>query len=437
MTDIKEALKDVRLFVALPCFGGQMYAKTVAGLLELQSMLMKLDVSEVTTHFIDGESLITRARNAYVHAFFKTECTHLLSIDADIAFRAQDVIGMLLAGKDCVCGAYPRKELDWPRIRQAALRHDEPITDYAASFVLNRLVSETEDGAVMVPDKGCVPIKDAATGFLMTTRRLMFDMCYAYPETRHISDGRGTYGEPIHALFDTGIVDNIYQSEDWMFSHRVRQMGETVWLYLPAKLGHIGKYEYQGNLLTTFEPVNDAETEYSLPEQNRPEYAARMLERYHWAAARIKGKRIANACAGPGYGMPILAANGAEVTNFDRSEECERIATERGWVPFVKCDVSAMSFDEYDALVSIETAEHLPDPIAWLRQVSPSVTELMLSVPCVPTRHKNKFHRHDFSYQEVINIVRAMGWTVLEHQKQCDDVIMLYAVRGAMAKAAA
>ncbi len=205
-------------------------------------------------------------------------------------------------------------------------------------------------------------------------------------------------------------------------------MGGKIWCLLHAPLVHHGSYGYQGNLFEHLVDWRKYQTlENSLPENDAD--AEGMLGRYEWVAKRLEGRRIANACSGPGYGMPILQRKGAEVVNFDRDDECERICNERGWLPFVKCDVTTQNFDGFDSLCTTETIEHLEDPIAWLRNLAPSVREIGLTCPSIPTMHKNRFHCHDFSYNEVLNIFRALGWTIVDHACQRGDVVMVHARR--------
>jgi hypothetical protein len=45
--------------------------------------------------FMMNESLITRARNALAHNFLKTDCSHLMFIDADIRFNPADIPPMI------------------------------------------------------------------------------------------------------------------------------------------------------------------------------------------------------------------------------------------------------------------------------------------------------------------------------------------------------
>ena len=59
-----------------------------------------------------NESLITRARNLLAHTFLQSNSTHLMFIDADIGFNANDIISMINVDKDIICGIYPKKEIN-------------------------------------------------------------------------------------------------------------------------------------------------------------------------------------------------------------------------------------------------------------------------------------------------------------------------------------
>ena len=63
--------------------------------------------------FLFNESLITRARNLLTHNFLNSQASHLFFIDSDIKFSANDVLSMISADKDVICGVYPKKEINW------------------------------------------------------------------------------------------------------------------------------------------------------------------------------------------------------------------------------------------------------------------------------------------------------------------------------------
>jgi hypothetical protein len=51
-----------------------------------------------------NESLITRARNGMAYDFMQSDATHLMFIDADITFDPKDIVRMIDADKDIICG---------------------------------------------------------------------------------------------------------------------------------------------------------------------------------------------------------------------------------------------------------------------------------------------------------------------------------------------
>lgn len=444
-----QAGKQIRLLVATPAYGGMVHADYMRGVLKLQRLCQEQGIA-MALWLGKGESLVQRARNCYVHDFLKGNYTHLLSVDADISFEPQVVMAMLATGHEMVCCAYPKKGLDWEAIERAARRWESDPWRFAARYAVNpmpEIADESgtgEDGRpyfTFNAENFCIPIRDAATGFLLTTREAILEMCYAMPETLHISDTEQTKGEAMFALFDCEIERGTmrYLSEDYLFSRRWQRMGKKVWMYIGpfCDLGHIGSYEFRGDPYAQFEPVGiergELASESGLPEDQRPLHTGLMLERYQWAAHHLKGaKLIADAACGPGYGVQVLSrATGARVVGWDRDAANIKIARDRGFGEAEQVDdIAIESFDGYDAICTLETIEHLPDPVAWLRGLSPTVTRLALSCPCIPTKHRNVHHLHDFTYDEVLRILQALGWTVRDHMCQCKDTILVYAERG-------
>ena len=70
---------------------------------------------------IGNESLITRARNTLVQLFMDGDYTHLLFIDADLAFNPESVLRMVDFNKDVVTGVYPRKTIDWTKVKNKVI----------------------------------------------------------------------------------------------------------------------------------------------------------------------------------------------------------------------------------------------------------------------------------------------------------------------------
>ncbi|MBS4050726.1 MAG: hypothetical protein KGZ69_05945 [Methylomonas sp.] len=209
-----------------PMYGGmctEAYFKSCIG---LQSALIQTGV-EYDWYTGVNESLVTRARNACVHAFLKdTAYRYMMFIDADIGFAADDVAKLWNLQAPVAVAAYAMKTPAMPKL---------------SAWVDGRLVGGLDKF------KEPVAVDYAGTGFMMISRDCLEKMCAAYPETRHME---GPKGEERFALFDTEIVEDggkrFYASEDYLFCRRWRKLGGEVLLEPTIRLQHMGSFAYEG-----------------------------------------------------------------------------------------------------------------------------------------------------------------------------------------------
>ena len=133
-------MNEKYLFVATPMYGGMCHGSYAGSMFQLGTLCMNAGVSLQYAQLMN-ESLITRARDSLAHDFLLTECTHLMFVDSDIGFEAEDVLTMLATDKDIVCGLYPRKEIDWINVAAAARRGVAPdeLHQHTGALVVNTL----------------------------------------------------------------------------------------------------------------------------------------------------------------------------------------------------------------------------------------------------------------------------------------------------------
>jgi 2-polyprenyl-3-methyl-5-hydroxy-6-metoxy-1,4-benzoquinol methylase len=427
--------KPRHLLVATPCYGGMTTSTFASTLVGLSESCHAAGVG-FTVRLSVNESLIPRARNRLVHRFLMSDCTHLLFFDADQGIDGNDIIEMMDLDLDIVGAPVPMKAINWEAVREAAIRHEPNIELSGPQFAFNLV----NDGATMEVVDGCIEVRTVGTGCMLVKREVIERMIEAHPETMYVSDSSGDIGQPMHALFDTQIDHSNplaprYLSEDYTFCYRWRAMGGKVHLYLKPKVTHQGSYVFRGDVGRMFDPPPAHEWD-DIPSlaENNPQREFHLF-RYKWAAEHIFGLIVANAACGSGYGTPILAAGVPDrtVVGFDRSDDALAINAEKGYGHAIKCDIEAQNFSGYDVLVSLETFEHLKDPVSWLKVLSPDVKELVLSVPIIPTKHNNEHHLADYTEGEILNVLKALGWKVVDKAKQAEfvpnAVLLVYAVR--------
>ncbi|HEV3320538.1 MAG TPA: methyltransferase domain-containing protein [Solirubrobacteraceae bacterium] len=94
----------------------------------------------------------------------------------------------------------------------------------------------------------------------------------------------------------------------------------------------------------------------------------RHLAVYEWIAARVSGLRVIDMACGEGYGSDVLAHVAAEVVGVDANPEAHEHARLRYRRPNLRFerDLVETFSTPADAVVFLQTIEHLQDPVAVL-----------------------------------------------------------------------
>ena len=253
-----EELRKRKIFIATPMYGGMclgQYCKSTADL----AMLAANYQMTIQFFYLYNESLITRARNYLVDEFLRSECTHMMFIDADIGFDPNDVVALSViaeegSDKEIVCGPYPKKCISWEKIKRAvdkgfADKNPNDLDKYVGDYVFNPVQGDAE---IRLDEP--VEVLEGGTGFMMIQRSAFEKYAKAYPEYSYKPDHARTKHfdgtREILAYFDC-IIDpetKRYLSEDYMFCQQARKAGIKVWLCPWMKLEHTGTMVFGGSL---------------------------------------------------------------------------------------------------------------------------------------------------------------------------------------------
>jgi hypothetical protein len=240
-----------KIFIATPMYGGLCVGGYTVGLLNSVQEFMRNGMQMYYAHMVN-ESLITRARNTLAYDFLDTDATHLMFIDADITFNPADIISMVKADKDIICGLYPKKEMNWKTVAEAVKSGVEyqDLPSYTGSFVVN-LVGDAAQATGDVNEP--MEIDNGGTGFMLIKRNVFETLkptVPTYTNDQILIVDKNPVKKIIHEFFATSIdeVSNRLLSEDYHFCKIARQAGFKVYAAPWANLSHSGTYNFSGTL---------------------------------------------------------------------------------------------------------------------------------------------------------------------------------------------
>lgn len=244
---MEESCSVPHIVIATPCFGGMVTQGYMMSILQLMQ-LAGPNSFQLNIALLGSDALITRSRAVLVSNFLAVRgATHLLFIDADIAFEPEQVLRLLRADKDFAVALYPIKSIDWDAA-PGRLMNGETLASAGLSYV-GTLLDEPE----RVTDGDFATAYYAGTGFQLIRRSVFERLIAAHPElhftTVHTQARSRPANHNLCALFDPLIEPDtgIYLSEDFAFCHRWRAIGGNIWLDTKSQLTHIGPDHFRGN----------------------------------------------------------------------------------------------------------------------------------------------------------------------------------------------
>ena len=154
-----------------------------------------------------------------------------------------------------------------------------------------------------------------------------------------------------------------------------------------------------------------------VPEENY--WYRRHLAVYRWIAARCGGLRVVDMACGEGYGSAVLAEHATEVTGVDANPEAHEHARLRYGRPGLRFERGLVEeWDDgapWDAIVFLQTIEHVNDPAAMLRRfgrlLAPggvayvSTPNRLTLAPAGADRSDNPWHVREYTPEEYRDLV--------------------------------
>jgi hypothetical protein len=253
-----------KLYILTPCYGGVCNVDYMTSLMDTVKLFNDFNIPLVV-EFCRSDSLITRARNNLIaKAMSDKDTTNIIFIDNDINWEPFDILKLLISGKSLIGGAYPLKHYEWKNLSSSNI---ESIMNRKKKSLLNDKMSDEDylrcnmvkyninylSDTVQI-EANMVKVRHLATGFMMIAREVIESMFDSHPSLKYVDDvGFLNEQQNVYAysLFDCGIEDGHYLSEDWLFCNRWNQMNGDIFLDVSINLNHIGQETFKGSYLSS------------------------------------------------------------------------------------------------------------------------------------------------------------------------------------------
>jgi hypothetical protein len=245
--EVDELLKNAKILIATPCYGGACSTEYMLSMTKLAAMSAQYGIN-VGIQTVSNESIVSRARNILVSCFLSDpEATHLMFIDADIGFNPNDVLKLVLRDKDIVAGTYPQKKLNWENIQTSASSGAsiEEIKLSSLTYTYGKRNPDQTLSTDGVLDKTkLIEADGVGTGFVMIKRNVFETLQKYIPDEWYINE---TTKEKVYEFFSTGIdkINRISIGEDWLFCYQWKALGGQVWVDGSINLKHIGTHVFE------------------------------------------------------------------------------------------------------------------------------------------------------------------------------------------------
>ncbi len=206
-----------KLFIATPAFSGKVNVTYAVALADTHTLLASKGIlTQICIH--SSGSLLVAERNRLNKAFLKTDCTHMLCIDADLGWPPEAVLAMLSYDLDFVGGSYPAR--------------GENIFLFRPEY--------NENGSIITNEKNLLKMKYIPAGFMLIKRCVIEKLHEVFAHEYFKPKNPDEAHEDGFCIFNTEVRNGEFWGEDFVFCRKVRECGFNIWVDPLIEFDHNG-----------------------------------------------------------------------------------------------------------------------------------------------------------------------------------------------------
>jgi hypothetical protein len=210
-----------KVMIATPCNDGKVCLEYALSLCDTIKFCGANGI-EICPVFLGNESILQIARNDLIKIAFDAG-VDMIWIDADMQWNPSWILELISHEEDIIAGT-ARKKTDL----------EETYAVKISDFTLH--------------DNGLMKCEGIGTAFLKMSNRAV-DSIYLSSEvfTHH--------GKECRNVFECGVIDGDFYSEDILLCKKLKRLGFDIWLDPKMTCGHIGNKNYIGDLKQFIERI--------------------------------------------------------------------------------------------------------------------------------------------------------------------------------------
>ena len=226
-----------KVYIAMPCYG-DMKVETCVSLIDTFSAL---GGSGVECRFKSVKSsLVTHGSNLLTAGFLDSGFDYMLFVDADVEFKPEAVMRMLVPEKDIICTPYRNKEDPW-------------ISRYSVKF--------EDKNNIKILEWDLVEIEEGPAGLMLIHRSVFEKLMDKHPElkvnfnkatrekmNKEIGAVEDAINRYMYNFWDTTfrLDTGEWKGEDLAFCELAREAGFKIYANLDSWTTHHGSYGWKG-----------------------------------------------------------------------------------------------------------------------------------------------------------------------------------------------
>jgi hypothetical protein len=214
----------IRVLLAVPSYDGKYDVEFIKSLNATIFLALQHNI-QVVPVYLCFDSLVQRVRNRYFKIAYDNNFDVLFFIDADIGWKAEDFIKLVLSDKDMIGGGYRKKQ------------DEEELYTF-------KVKGDTDDTFEITPDSdGLLEVNGLGCGFLKISSNCFKQLFETEPNYYTGNDG-------ITKIVSDCVVNDQkhFISEDIVLGFKWQQLGGKVYVDTNVELIHSGNKHYTGNV---------------------------------------------------------------------------------------------------------------------------------------------------------------------------------------------